>query len=150
MVGEDADFKLALVEHHRNLVAVDVHHLACFAAVLPLSDSDQVARLEVLGNVRHVDLEEVQLGDVDWLKGDHATFNFNDRASDAGTVALVDADFVTFHVDSLTALHEGLLDDNLHLVVVVVVIVLVLLLHAVLQSRLEVLQLFVRGLDARS
>ena len=48
-----------MIKNHGDLVALHIHDLACFATVFALSDAHQVTRLEVLGNVSNVDLEEV-------------------------------------------------------------------------------------------
>ena len=148
MVGKDGDLELTLVKHHRHFVTIDIHHLSSFTLVFTFGDSHQIARLKVLGHVTDVHLEQIELGHINWLKSDHAAFNFNDRAAHTCALTLVDAYLVTFHVDSLAALPQGLFNYKVNLSVLVIIEVIVILVASTIaQASLEALQLFVRGLD---
>ena len=127
-------------------MTVHIHDLPRLSTVLAFSYANHVTWLEIFRDVCNVDLKQVELGQVNGFEGDHSVLNLYNCAAHARALTLIHADLVSFHVDSLTALHQCLLNDLLDLGIVTVVVFLVVN-NSIAQTRLEVLELFVGWLD---
>jgi len=104
LIRLDHDFKLTLVKDHADTVASHIDNLTCFTAILALSYTNHVARLEILGDECNVNLERVEVREINRLESDKATFNLNDCSTHASVLTLMYADLIAFHVNGLAAL----------------------------------------------
>jgi len=97
--------------------------------------------------VSNVILKQSKLRHIDRFESDHTTFNLNNSAAHTCALSLVDTDFVSFHVNGLATFHESLLDHFVDCLVLIVYNAIVFINSTVLQTSLEVLQLFQSWLD---